>query len=269
MAIASGILGFFLAKKKQLDLLFLVKAPPLIYLAALALAFNFYGYMNCIELTTASNAQIMIQTGPLMLAIFGVFFFKERPNKTQITGFIMATFGFLFFYQDQLLISWSKQDQYLQGNLWIIGAAITWAFYTVIQKHYSYQFNPQKILFLVFLVSSVVLLPIANFKNLQSLTFLQWLLVILLGFNSWLAYGSLGEALKRAPASHVSLIITLNPLLTIFLIQMLNQWNLLFIPYELLNFMSYAGAGLVVTGVSLTILAQKNLAQKIKSSSQN
>lgn len=257
MAIAGILMAFFAHSQKKMDWKFVVSAPPMIYLAALALAFNFYGFMNCIELTTASNSQVMIQMGPFILAVSGLLFFKESPNKWQIIGFILAALGFVFFYRDQLLISWSHKERYFEGNLWVIGASVTWAFYTIIQKQYSKNINPQKILLIVFFVSTLVLIPIANFRDFLNFNAFQWVLMIVLGLNSWLAYGSLGEALKLAPASHVSLIITLNPLLTIFLIQMLNKWDLLFIAYEPMNPMSYVGAGFVVTGVALTILSQR------------
>jgi drug/metabolite transporter (DMT)-like permease len=41
------------------------------------------------------------------------------------------------------------------------------------------------------------------------------------------------------------------------LIQVLNKWDWLFITYEPMNPMSYVGAGCVVTGVALTIIAQR------------
>jgi drug/metabolite transporter (DMT)-like permease len=258
MSVASILIGVSLSKKFKGDFSFLFKSPKLIYIAALALAFNFYGYMVCIDLTTASNAQIMIQMGPLLLALSGFFFFKETPNIAQIVGFILAIIGFIFFYRDQLMISWSQKENYISGNIWIVFAAITWAAYSIILKLNSQKQNPQKILLLVFVVSTLVLSPLVNFNSLQNFTLSQWLLIVLLGLNSWVAYGSFTEALNRAPTSHVSLIITVNPLLTIFIIQMFDKLGIHFIPYEPLNAFGYLGAFFVVCGVAITILTKKD-----------
>ncbi len=257
MAIAGFILTALLLKKSSSNIKILFTSPPIIYLAACALAFNFYGYMKCIELTTASNTQIMIQIGPLLLGLSGVLFFKETLRKMQLLGFIVAFLGLSIFYRDQLLIAWNNKSQYIQGNLWILGAAITWAFFTIIQKSQSKRIEPQKILFVVFSIASLLLLPLVNFKHLLELNLFESFLIIFLGVNSWVAYTCLGEALKRSPASHVSLIITVNPLITIITIQLLHRWGLLFIPLEPINASGFLGAGLVMSGVALTVLTQK------------
>ncbi|MCB0356448.1 MAG: DMT family transporter [Bdellovibrionales bacterium] len=257
MSIASLIIAILIGYKNKKDLLFLFRAPKSVYLAALALAFNYIGFMMCIDLTTASNAQIMIQMGPLLLAISGILFFKEFPKGLQIVGFIIASLGFLTFFNDQLQISWSNKDQYLRGNAWVLGAAIAWAYFSIVQKIQAKTHSSINLLLVLFFSSAVIFFPFADFKNLFALKLWQIGLICLLGINSWIAYAFLSEALKRAPASHVSLVITLNPLLTIFSIQLLNHWNLLFIKYEPLNLMGYIGTALVIAGVSLTVLTQK------------
>ncbi|MCB0391791.1 MAG: DMT family transporter [Bdellovibrionales bacterium] len=262
MSVATILIGLSLSLKKISDLNFLFKAPSSVYIAALALGFNYIGYMNCIELTTASNTQIMIQLGPLLLALFGILYFKEIPSRMQLIGFIFALIGFSFFFRDQLLISWEYKDKYIKGNLWVIAAAITWTYFTLVQKSQSAHHSPQKILFVVFFYSSLFLTPFANFGSLLSLDIYQWALLLLLGLNSWVAYAFLSEALKRAPASHISLIIVLNPLLTILTIQTLHRFNLLFIAFEPLNWTGYLGTALVITGVALTVTFQKS--KKIK-----
>lgn len=257
MTLAGLLIAVSLGRTQPRELLFIFQAPRWIYISALALAFNFFAYMKCIDLTTASNAQIMIQMGPLLLAISGILYFREIPKPVQWMGFVLASLGFASFYYDQLLISWHKKELYAQGNLWIVGAAITWAFYSFVQKVYATKISPKKSLLVVFSISSVALFPLANFYELFKLSFWQWILLLFLGLNSWVAYSFLSEALKRAPASHVSLIITLNPLLTILAIQVLDHFEWLFIPFEPLNWTGYMGTALVVTGVALTIVAQK------------
>ncbi len=55
----------------------------------------------------------------------------------------------------------------------------------------------------------------ADFHALSKLSFGMWMLVIFLGLNTLIAYGTLAEAFKYLQASKVSIIITLNPIITI------------------------------------------------------
>lgn len=256
MSVAAFLFAFMLSKKNLKNLKFIARAPFIVYVAALALAFNFIGYMKCIDLTTASNAQVMIQIGPLLLALSGILYFKEKPSKAQWVGMCLALTGFVVFYQDQLQMAWHNKANYVDGNMWILAAAATWAYFTFIQKYLAKNIQPKKMLYVIFFIASMVLIPLVDFKLLSNLAWTQWLLLIFLGVNSWLAYWFLGEALKRAPASHVSLIITLNPLVTIMTIQLLTEMNWLFIPNEPMNLFSYLGTGLVVLGVGTTISSQ-------------
>ncbi|MDX1283846.1 MAG: DMT family transporter, partial [Draconibacterium sp.] len=80
----------------------LIKPPLLLIVAALGLSWNYMSFMLGIHYTTPSNAQLFIQTGPLMLALAGFVIFKEKIRRKQIIGFSVAIIGFLFFYRDQL-----------------------------------------------------------------------------------------------------------------------------------------------------------------------
>src|SRR5690349_11790470 len=62
------LLAVFSVKRRSwLEILY---RPPLLgVLAAVLIAVNYYGFMKGIELTTASNAQIMIQLAPLSFAV--------------------------------------------------------------------------------------------------------------------------------------------------------------------------------------------------------
>ena len=72
-----------------------------------------------------------------------------------------------------------------------------------------------------------------------------------------LAYGSLGEALKYAPANKVSVIITLNPIITIISMAILDQFNYEWLGKEMTSPTGYFGAALVLTGAALAVIKKR------------
>ena len=262
MFLAFAVMAAFFGLKNPKSLRVLVRPPVLALLAGLFLSFNYFGYMKGVEMTTASNTQIMIQLGPLLLAISGILYFKESLQKTQLIGLAIASIGFFLFYWDQILLSWQHHHHYVVGNLWVITAALAWAAFAIFQKLQTKKMSPQEFNLVLYAVSSVSLLPVMKFNLISHISFPHWLVLIFLGINTIIAYGSLGEALKRIPATYVSLVITLNPLLTIFLIHILYHYNLLFITFEPVSWKGLLGAIFVVGGVATVIaLRPKSVSQ--------
>ena len=75
--------------------------PPIIgILGGAALAVNYFGMTQGINLSGASNAAIIIQVAPLLLVIIGVLFFKEVIRLRQLMGIAIAIIGFYLFYLD-------------------------------------------------------------------------------------------------------------------------------------------------------------------------
>lgn len=127
------ILGWQLFRKPG-ALKIMVSPPLLLLLAAIALSWNYFGYMLGIEYTTPSNAQLFIQTGPMLLAVSGILFFREKFSRYQLFGFAVALLGFSFFYGDQLLAFFEGKKQYNLGVLFTLSGAVAWTIYAVLQK---------------------------------------------------------------------------------------------------------------------------------------
>lgn len=227
--------------------------PLLGLIAGVCLASNYVGYMQGIHLTSASHAQIMIQIGPFSLALIGIFYFKEKPTRMQVIGFFSALIGFALFYWDQLGTSINNLNQFFLGNFWIVFAALTWATFATLQKKLSVKWTPQQINLLIYLVSALSLTPFANLEEPPTWSFGIWALMIICGLNTVIAYGCLGEALKRIPASHISLVISANPLLTLVFIFILTELQVSWLKPEPVQLTGYFGAILVVIGLILTI----------------
>ncbi len=244
--------GYYLIHRPQFFEI-LAKPPFLGILAGLAMAGNYLGFTNGVNLTHPSNAQIIIQIAPLLVAIAGIVYFKERLTKLQKSGFGIATAGFLVFYWDQIQNLAISYQQYTSGNLWIIFAAITWAFFAVCQKLLVRVWTPQQTNLVIYLVAALVFSPLADFNEFRELSLGDALTLIFLGANTLIAYGTLGEAIKLIPANQVSAIIVLNPLITMIAVGILSVYNLPWLSSESTTIVGYAGGLLLLTGVGLVV----------------
>lgn len=231
----------------------LIRPPFLGVVAGMAMAGNYFGFTSGVALTSPSNAQILIQMSPLLVAVVGVVYFKERLQRLQKSGFGIAALGFLLFYWDQLHHLMISSQQYSRGNLWIVFAGITWTVFAVCQKLLVRDWTPQQTNLLIYLVAAMIFSPLTNFHEFQELEFADWLILIFLGANTLIAYGMLGEALKLLPANQVSAIIVLNPLITLVLVGVLSYWNLSWLASESTTLTGYAGALLLLAGVGLVV----------------
>lgn len=253
MTVATLVLGGIIAFRQPSHLKNLL-SPPLLGLAAgLMLAANYLGFMKGVELTSASNAQIMIQMGPLSLILIGLIYFKEVPSPKQKLGFVLAVSGFALFYRDQWESSKNAGLSLGEGTLWITMAAVTWALFATFQKILVQKHPPQQINLLIYALSAIALFPSSSPSGLLDLSPWALALLVALGLNTIIAYGCLAEAFQRAPASQVSIIISANPLLTLTILATLKVFGWEFISGEQVGALGYMGALLVVSGVIFTV----------------
>lgn len=244
--------GYYIIHRPQFFEIF--KTPPILgIIAGLAIAVNYLGFTTGVDLTSPSNAQILIQIAPLLVAVVGVVYFKERLTILQKSGFAIAAAGFLLFYRDQLHHLVISSQQYTIGNLWIIFSAIGWAIFAICQKNMVRFWAPQQTNLLIYLVAALIFSPLAVFQEFRGLDLSAWLTLIFLGANTLIAYGTLGEALKLIPANQVSAIIVLNPLITLIVAGVLSVQKLPWLSSESTTLLGYAGALLLLAGVGLVV----------------
>lgn len=222
-------------------------------LAALGLAFNYYGYLKGIQLTGPSNAQVIILLGPLLLAFLGVLFFKEKINKKQGIGILVLLFGFILFYKDRLQNLVGADVDLISGSLWVFAGAISWAIYAISQKFLVKTRSPQDINLFIFFFCMLIYTPLVNFKAFHGLDNWVWFLLILLGLNTLFAYGLIGEALKRIAANEVGVIITLNPLITITVMGLVDFLGFQFLSPDNIGIFGYFGAVIFISGAVIFI----------------
>ena len=100
----------------------------------LALSANFMGFIEGLDRTTPANAQLVIQTAPLLLGIGGIVVFGERYSRLQWAGVAVIVVGLALFFSGQLGSTQIDRPTYLMGTGLLLMAGVTWAAYGLAQK---------------------------------------------------------------------------------------------------------------------------------------
>lgn len=240
---------------KKPEMLKVYKRPPLMMIAgAILLAGNYIGYMQGINFAGPAVTQIIIQTGPVMLGIIGFTVFKEKINLTRAIGFGIATVGFGLFYYHQLNEMISQKEALNKGVLWILGAAGSWAGYAFFNKKLVQKYHPQQINLIIFGLPVLLFLPWVDFNLfVQSYEWWVWLLLIALGLNTVVAYGTLSAAFKYTEANKISIVIIMNPVITFIVLELMVWFDIRWFNIDKVSPLAYAGAILVIVGTILAI----------------
>lgn len=88
---------------------------------ACAYAGNMFSFVAATKLTTAANAILIQYTAPVYVAIFGIWFLKERPQRIDWAVIAITLAGLVLFFLDELSLSG------MTGNLLAIVAGLTFA----------------------------------------------------------------------------------------------------------------------------------------------
>ena len=99
----------FTYKKKIFVALYQSGMPG--FIGGIILGLGFSAYVFAMYNTTVANANFIIQTQAIFLAIFGYFFLKEKISKLTLTSIILAISGIL------LMVGSSLSPGQLSGNL--------------------------------------------------------------------------------------------------------------------------------------------------------
>jgi LPXTG-motif cell wall-anchored protein len=243
--------------RRPRELQILVRPPFLLVLASLALAYNYIGFMWGVEYTTPSNAQLFIQSGPVLLTLFGIFFFKEVITHRQIAGFVLSIAGLLIFYNQQIGALTSGENIYMKGVFLTISGALSWAIYAALQKKLVTKYSTFTLNLFLFGFPTLVYLPLANFSQLSGLNLIIWFIMAFLGLNTLVAYTTLSLSLKYLEAGKVSIIIIMNPLITFIMMWIFTEMNVSWIAGENFTLLSIVGAIIVISGAILVVRKRK------------
>ena len=122
-------LYLILTYKKQVFRSFYNSGIPGLF-GGFILSFGFCGYVFAMYNTTVANANFIIQTQTIFLAIFGYFFLKEKISSITFLSIILAVVGVL------IMVGNSLTPGELSGNLAAFSMPITFAVLIIIVRKF-------------------------------------------------------------------------------------------------------------------------------------
>ena len=222
--------------------------------AALGLSINYIGFTTGIHYTSPNTAQVVMQIGPILLGIIGFLVYKEKISRMQMLGFVIAFIGLSVFYLNQIEgVLADKLNLFNKGFFWIVSGAFGWVLYAALQKHLVKSFDAQLLNLIIFSIPTLLFIPLVDFTFFYHLNFGQWILMIFLGVNTLIAYGFLALAFKYTQVNKVSIIISLNPIITFVTMTILFYLDVQWIETSILGFKTISGALLVILGAIFVI----------------
>ncbi len=251
------LLYYLFVKPSYLKILY--KPPWLLIIAAILLSYNYLGFMQGVNYAGPGVTQVLIQAGAISLGLVGIIFFKEKITLIRGIGFGIAGFGFELFYYQQLKELILNVSDLNRGVIWILTAAFSWTGYAIIFKVLVKKWPTQQLNIFLYALPVLLFIPLVDFSVFHNhYPWHIWVLMVFLGLNTVIAYGSLSMAFKYADANRISIVITLNPIITFLILEALLYYNINWIEITPFSVISYIGALLVIFGAILAVGLKKN-----------
>ncbi len=259
-AIAFGLLAIYLALRRKLPTLQQLRSTSLrlLAIATIFLAVNYLLFLQGLALTSANNAEVLIQLAPVLFGLGAIAIFKERYTLRQWAGMAVLVLGFVLFFNEQLRTLITGASNYLIGSSLIIIAAAAWAVYALAQKQLLQQLSSTNVMLIIFGGCALMFSPVAAPQKIFTISPLYLATLLFCGLNTLIAYGAFAEALENWEASRVSAVISLAPLCTLVAVEVVSSVMPNLIAPEPLTILGIVGAILVVTGCMAIALGRRS-----------
>lgn len=249
------VLGLWTLFYRRSDFTIFLRPPAMLIVAAVFLGLNYSGFIAGIRYISPSSSQVFIQIAPVSFALSGIIIFREDVNWKHILGFLLVLSGIGLFYSEQIRELAGTGEHFTRGMLLVLGGGLSWAVFATFQKVLVRSVPTNQLNLFIYAFCALGLLPFVSFSSLHGLPPESWIMLVYLGLNTVLAYGSLALAIKYTEATRVSVIITMNPIITFVVMWILTTMEVSWIEPESFSLLSIAGALTVLSGAILVITA--------------
>jgi drug/metabolite transporter (DMT)-like permease len=111
-----------------------------------------------LNLTTASNASLLITTAPLFVLLTSSFFSRSEITSRSVLGIVVAFAG-VFFVIKRDWKEWALITDYLEGDLYMVGAAFFWALFNVFARPFLKEYSSVKVMAYVMIFGTIFYFP--------------------------------------------------------------------------------------------------------------
>ncbi len=215
--------------------------------------FNIFVYL-ALNYTTSINAGIVEATAPIFTLILTFLLFNERFSQKQLIGVFISLFG-VFFVITKGSVEIIMNLQFNSGDLIMILAMITWAFYSIFIKQHTWKFPTYGALLVMTVVAIIMFIPLMTIEIGQIQT-INWSWEVISGlvylgiFPSLVALIAYNKGIAAIGPSRASVFLNLIPVFTMI-------GAVIFLG-EHLTWIQVIGALFVIFGVLITNRVKAN-----------
>ncbi len=140
-------------------------------------AFPFIAGMS----TTMANMGIIYTSSPIFIIVLSVLFFKDKINFSRVVGLILCLSGVLIIICKGDL-TYLVNFKFTSGDLWMLGAAIGWAIYSIYLINWKSSFSFMARFTLIAFFGAISLFPFYLieehyfFNTVFNYNFIFWIL---------------------------------------------------------------------------------------------
>lgn len=250
--IASIILLIIVLAQKQFKQVITIFKKHFFTVVILGIAgvFLIYVFQNLgLQRTSSAVGSVILNINPIFILILATLFLREKLSLNKILGIIIGFLGMaLIVFSGE---SWDSiwQSQSFLGNILVLGAAVSWSVYSIVNKKISDKYGAYVLTLVSFIIGTILLLPMMLFFEetgaISTLPLKSWLIIIYLGlFGSGAALLTWNIAINKMDASKAAAFIYLIPVVAIII-------GVLFLN-ESFTLIDIIGTGFVLIGIYLT-----------------
>ena len=206
-------------------------------------AFPFIAGMS----TTMANMGIIYTSSPIFIILLSVILFKDKINLSRMLGLLLCLVGVLTIISKgriELLLNF----KFTTGDLWMVGAAVGWAIYSIYLLNWKSNFSLMARFTLIAFFGAISLFPfyileeIYYFDTIINSNFIFWILFAAIspGIIAFTLYTRVQKYVGASLAGFTLYIFSIYSAI----------YGILIFDEELLSF-HYFGAAFVFVGVYL------------------
>ncbi len=196
---------------------------PILALALVQPVLYFFCETKGVDLTTSSEAGLLIALVPVFVTVLGAIFLKEMPTILQVVFILLSVIGVAFIVAGGQKLTASGQ---ILGLLALLGAVLSAAAYNILSRHLSQTFNPTEITFVMMWVGAIVFSlatiiesikggKVIDFAGLFKIKEL-WIAGLYLGvFSSVVAFFGMNYTLSKIEASRNAVFSNLSTVVSV------------------------------------------------------
>jgi drug/metabolite transporter (DMT)-like permease len=188
----------------------------LIAVSGIALSLHFWLWITSLSYTSIASSVVLVTSHPALVALLSFILWREHLPRVAFLGIFIAFAGLVVINVG----NFTTGSRALEGNLMALAAAGAITVYLIVGRHVRERIDAQSYLTMVYSLAAVLLTGAAliageKFSGYPSKTY--WMLGLLGLLPQLIGHTSLNLAVRRLPATIVSVAILGEPVGATFL----------------------------------------------------